>query len=208
MTGREVDEVYADGGVRGFPMFAKYDDVDTGVATLRMADGHARRPDHRPPRSARLRHPGRAVRLGGLGQRRARAADADALRGAGRPAAGGPGLARLPRSLHAAYAAEFVAFIRVARGEVAEPVHGPRRRRRPSASRRPRPARSTSTDRCDSRRSPADERPGRFRQRKEVARSRDGIGIPSATRGVRRIGDERSRIGRVTLERRARRRHT
>jgi len=39
MTGREVEEVYADGGVRGFPMFAKYDDIDTGVATMRMVDG-------------------------------------------------------------------------------------------------------------------------------------------------------------------------
>ncbi|HYU48742.1 MAG TPA: Gfo/Idh/MocA family oxidoreductase [Candidatus Limnocylindria bacterium] len=39
LTGREVEEVYADGGVRGFEVFAKYDDVDTAVATLRLADG-------------------------------------------------------------------------------------------------------------------------------------------------------------------------
>ncbi|MBA2720149.1 MAG: Gfo/Idh/MocA family oxidoreductase [Chloroflexi bacterium] len=39
MTGREVVEVFADGAVRGFPVFAKYDDVDTAVATLRMDDG-------------------------------------------------------------------------------------------------------------------------------------------------------------------------
>jgi myo-inositol 2-dehydrogenase/D-chiro-inositol 1-dehydrogenase len=39
LTGSEVEEVYADGGVRGFPVFAKYGDVDTAVATLRMADG-------------------------------------------------------------------------------------------------------------------------------------------------------------------------
>jgi myo-inositol 2-dehydrogenase/D-chiro-inositol 1-dehydrogenase len=39
MTGCEVEEVYADGGVRGFPVFAKYDDVDTAVAALRLADG-------------------------------------------------------------------------------------------------------------------------------------------------------------------------
>jgi len=31
--------VYADGGVRGFPVFAKYRDVDTAVVTLRMTDG-------------------------------------------------------------------------------------------------------------------------------------------------------------------------
>ncbi len=35
---REVAEVYAAGAVRGFPVFAKYDDVDTAVMTLRMAD--------------------------------------------------------------------------------------------------------------------------------------------------------------------------
>jgi myo-inositol 2-dehydrogenase/D-chiro-inositol 1-dehydrogenase len=39
LTGVEVEEVYADGGVRGFPVFAKYGDVDTAVATLRMTDG-------------------------------------------------------------------------------------------------------------------------------------------------------------------------
>ena len=39
LLGTEVAEVYADGGVRGFPVFAKYGDVDTGVATLRMEDG-------------------------------------------------------------------------------------------------------------------------------------------------------------------------
>jgi myo-inositol 2-dehydrogenase/D-chiro-inositol 1-dehydrogenase len=39
LTGTEVDEVYADGGIRGFPVFAKYGDVDTAVATFRMADG-------------------------------------------------------------------------------------------------------------------------------------------------------------------------
>jgi myo-inositol 2-dehydrogenase / D-chiro-inositol 1-dehydrogenase len=39
MTGCEVEEVYADGGVRSFPVFAKYNDVDTAVATLRLTDG-------------------------------------------------------------------------------------------------------------------------------------------------------------------------
>ncbi|HEV8675819.1 MAG TPA: Gfo/Idh/MocA family oxidoreductase [Methylomirabilota bacterium] len=39
LTGAEVEEVYADGGVRGFPVFDKYGDVDTAVATLRMSDG-------------------------------------------------------------------------------------------------------------------------------------------------------------------------
>jgi myo-inositol 2-dehydrogenase/D-chiro-inositol 1-dehydrogenase len=39
LTGDEVVEVYADGGVLGFPVFAKYGDVDTAIATLRLAGG-------------------------------------------------------------------------------------------------------------------------------------------------------------------------
>jgi myo-inositol 2-dehydrogenase/D-chiro-inositol 1-dehydrogenase len=39
LTGQEIEEVYADGGVLGFEVFAKYGDVDTAVATLRMTDG-------------------------------------------------------------------------------------------------------------------------------------------------------------------------
>jgi myo-inositol 2-dehydrogenase / D-chiro-inositol 1-dehydrogenase len=39
LTGREVEEVYADGGATNFPVFARYDDVDTAVATLRLAGG-------------------------------------------------------------------------------------------------------------------------------------------------------------------------
>lgn len=39
VTGREIVEVYADGGVLGFDFFARYDDVDTAVATLRFDDG-------------------------------------------------------------------------------------------------------------------------------------------------------------------------
>ena len=39
VTGQEVDEVYASGSVRGFPIFEQYDDVDTGAAILTLADG-------------------------------------------------------------------------------------------------------------------------------------------------------------------------
>jgi myo-inositol 2-dehydrogenase/D-chiro-inositol 1-dehydrogenase len=39
LTGAEVEEVYADGAVRGFDMFGKYGDVDTAVATVRMSNG-------------------------------------------------------------------------------------------------------------------------------------------------------------------------
>ncbi len=39
LTGQEVVEVWAIGSVRGFPVFAKYRDVDTAVATLQLEDG-------------------------------------------------------------------------------------------------------------------------------------------------------------------------
>jgi myo-inositol 2-dehydrogenase/D-chiro-inositol 1-dehydrogenase len=39
LTGQEVAEVYADGGVLGFPVFAKYGDVDSAVMTLRLSGG-------------------------------------------------------------------------------------------------------------------------------------------------------------------------
>jgi myo-inositol 2-dehydrogenase/D-chiro-inositol 1-dehydrogenase len=39
LTGQEFEEVYADGAVLGFPVFAKYDDVDTAVATARLSGG-------------------------------------------------------------------------------------------------------------------------------------------------------------------------
>jgi myo-inositol 2-dehydrogenase / D-chiro-inositol 1-dehydrogenase len=37
VTGQEVVETYADGGVIGFPVFEKYGDVDTAVATFRLS---------------------------------------------------------------------------------------------------------------------------------------------------------------------------
>jgi myo-inositol 2-dehydrogenase / D-chiro-inositol 1-dehydrogenase len=39
VTGQEVTEVYADGGVVGFDVFGRYDDVDTAVAVLRFSNG-------------------------------------------------------------------------------------------------------------------------------------------------------------------------
>lgn len=39
VTGTEVEEVYATGSVRGFPVFAQHDDADTGAAILRLSDG-------------------------------------------------------------------------------------------------------------------------------------------------------------------------
>ncbi len=39
LTGAEVDEVYAAGGVRGFDFFARHGDVDTSAALITMQDG-------------------------------------------------------------------------------------------------------------------------------------------------------------------------
>jgi myo-inositol 2-dehydrogenase/D-chiro-inositol 1-dehydrogenase len=39
LTADEVEEVWAYGGVLGFPVFAKYGDVDTAVAALRLRSG-------------------------------------------------------------------------------------------------------------------------------------------------------------------------
>src|SRR4051794_37974090 len=39
VTGQEVSEVYATGSVRGFPVFARHNDVDTAGVILTLADG-------------------------------------------------------------------------------------------------------------------------------------------------------------------------
>jgi myo-inositol 2-dehydrogenase / D-chiro-inositol 1-dehydrogenase len=39
VTGQDTVEVYADGAVLNFPQFERYDDVDTGVAALRLSGG-------------------------------------------------------------------------------------------------------------------------------------------------------------------------
>ncbi|MEA2619688.1 MAG: myo-inositol 2-dehydrogenase / D-chiro-inositol 1-dehydrogenase [Chloroflexota bacterium] len=121
MTGREVEEVYADGGVRGFPVFAKYGDIDTAVVTLRLADGPftvmtvAR---HDP-----LGYDIRAELFGskdsiavGLGPR-------TPIRSVepGVPPPAGPAWPDFLDRFEPAYRAEFSEFIRVARGEVPSP---------------------------------------------------------------------------------------
>jgi myo-inositol 2-dehydrogenase/D-chiro-inositol 1-dehydrogenase len=121
LTGREVVEVYADGGVRGFPVFAKYGDVDTAVATLRMDDGAlgvltvAR---HDP-----LGYDIRAELFGsndtisvGLGPR-------TPIRSVepGVPPQAGPAWPHFLDRFAEAYSAEFARFVRVAAGDEASP---------------------------------------------------------------------------------------
>jgi myo-inositol 2-dehydrogenase / D-chiro-inositol 1-dehydrogenase len=121
LTGVEVDEVYAIGGVRGFPMFAKYNDVDTAVVALQMTDGsvgsltNAR---HDP-----LGYDIRAELFGskdsisvGLGPR-------TPIRSVepGVPPQTGPAWPHFLDRFSDAYAAELAAFIRVAQGERPSP---------------------------------------------------------------------------------------
>jgi myo-inositol 2-dehydrogenase / D-chiro-inositol 1-dehydrogenase len=124
LTGAEVEEVYADGGVRGFPLFAKYGDVDTAVATLRLDSGVlavlsvAR---HDP-----LGYDIRTEVFGsrdsisvGLGPR-------TPMRSVepGVPPPAGPAWQSFLVRFEAAYRAELAEFVRVARGEAPSPCTG------------------------------------------------------------------------------------
>ena len=124
LTGQEVEEVYADGSVRGFDVFARYGDVDTAVATLRLTDGTlgvltvAR---HDP-----LGYDIRTEIFGsrdsvsvGLGPR-------TPLRSLepGVPPPEGPAWRDFLVRFEDAYRAELTEFLRVARGEAASPCTG------------------------------------------------------------------------------------
>ena len=117
LTGQEFEEVYADGGVLGFPVFAKYDDVDTAVATMRLSGGtrailSATRHD---PLGYDIRTElfgsGDSVSVG-LGPR-------TPMRSLepGVPPPAGPAWSTFIDRFHDAYESELRAFLRVARGE-------------------------------------------------------------------------------------------
>jgi myo-inositol 2-dehydrogenase/D-chiro-inositol 1-dehydrogenase len=121
MTGCEVEEVYADGGVRGFPVFATYDDVDTAVVSMRLVDGPftvLTVSRHDP-----LGYDIRAEVFGsrdsiavGLGPR-------TPIRSVepGVPPPAGPAWKDFLERFESAYAAEFAAFVAVARGDSPSP---------------------------------------------------------------------------------------
>jgi myo-inositol 2-dehydrogenase/D-chiro-inositol 1-dehydrogenase len=121
VTGQEVDEVYATGSVRGFPVFARHDDVDTGAAILTMADGTL-------AVLGQTRHDpvGYDIRMEVVGSRDAvtvglteRTPIHDAEPGA-RDRTGEPWTTFITR-FEAAYRAELLAFLRLARGEIDSP---------------------------------------------------------------------------------------
>lgn len=121
MTGREVVEVYADGSVLGFPMFAKYGDVDTAIATMKLDDGALgvlTVTRHDP-----LGYDIRAELFGskdsisvGLGPR-------TPIRSVepGVPPQAGPAWPHFLDRFDTAYRAEFAAFLRVAAGDEPSP---------------------------------------------------------------------------------------
>jgi myo-inositol 2-dehydrogenase/D-chiro-inositol 1-dehydrogenase len=121
LTGAEVDEVYADGGVLGFPVFAKYDDVDTAVATLRLTTGAlgvltaARHDPLGYDIRAELFGSGDSISVG-LGPRTPMHSVEPGV-----PPPPGPAWANFIERFEPAYAAEFVEFIRVARREIPSP---------------------------------------------------------------------------------------
>ncbi|MBA3779603.1 MAG: Gfo/Idh/MocA family oxidoreductase [Chloroflexi bacterium] len=121
LTGAEVEEVYADGAVRNFEVFARYDDIDTAVATLRMSDGSLA-----VLTAARHDPPGCDVRAElfgsrdsisvGLGPRTPlRSVDP----GVDLPP--GPAWTNFLVRFEDAYRAELSAFLRVAQGELPSP---------------------------------------------------------------------------------------
>ena len=117
LTGQEFEEVYADGGVLGFPVYAKYNDVDTAVATMRLSGGtrailSATRHD---PLGYDIRTElfgsGDSVSVGLGPQTPIRSLEP----GVQPPA--GPAWSTFIDRFHDAYESELRAFLRVARGE-------------------------------------------------------------------------------------------
>ncbi len=124
LSGAEVEEVYADGAVRGFPVFAKYGDVDTAVATLRLSDGvlAALTVARHDPLGYDIRTEVFGSRDSvsvGLGPR-------TPIRSVepGVPPPAGPAWQSFLVRFEAAYRAELAEFIRVAHGEAPSPCTG------------------------------------------------------------------------------------
>jgi hypothetical protein len=156
MTGCEVEEVYADGAVRGFPVFEKYDDVDTAVVAMRLTDWPIHGDDRGAPRPARLRHPGRDLRArrtaSRSGSARTRPSARSSLVCLRRPVPSGPTSSfdsNRPMRPSSQASSRW-------RAATSQALVRPRTALRLCASPRRPLARSTNTARCGSRRSPAE----------------------------------------------------
>lgn len=121
LVGAEVEEVYAVGAVRNFPVFAQHDDVDTGAVILTMANGVI-------GSHAQTRHNPRGydVRMEVVGSKDVVVTGLD--RGTPirsleptAPAIAGPAWDSFLDRFETAYRNELLAFLRVARGEIPSP---------------------------------------------------------------------------------------
>ena len=123
VTGQEVDEVYASGSVRGFPVFARHDDVDTGAAILTLADGTLgvlSQTRHDPlGYDVRMEIVGsRDAVTVGLGARTPlRSLEPDA------PVLAGPAWESFFSRFESAYRDELTTFLGVARGDLSSPCN-------------------------------------------------------------------------------------
>jgi myo-inositol 2-dehydrogenase/D-chiro-inositol 1-dehydrogenase len=117
LTGQEFEEVFATGAVLGFPMFAKYDDVDTAVATFRLSGGTLAvlSTSRHDPLGYDIRTElfgsGDSVSVGLGPQTPMRSVEP------GVPPPAGPAWAMFMDRFASAYENELRAFLRVARGE-------------------------------------------------------------------------------------------
>jgi myo-inositol 2-dehydrogenase / D-chiro-inositol 1-dehydrogenase len=121
-TGAEAVEVYALGAVRGFKVFARYEDVDTAVATIQMSDGTL-------ACLSQTRHDARGydIRMEAVGSADSVAIGLDRrtpIRSCEPNASAmfpGPAWQGFLERFEAAYGAELESFLRLARGEVDNP---------------------------------------------------------------------------------------
>jgi len=121
LTGQEVVEVYATGAVRNFPIFAEFDDVDTGACIFTLADGAIG--SHAQTRHNPL---GYDVRMEVIGSRDVVCVGLDQgtpIRSLekGAPTLAGPAWDSFLDRFEEAYRQELLAFLRVARGEIPSP---------------------------------------------------------------------------------------
>jgi len=120
----EVEEVYADGDVRGFPIFDRYNDVDTAVAAMHMKGGTlvaASWARHDP-----LGYDIRTELFGSRDSVSVGLGPKTPMRSVepGVPPPAGPAWQNFLVRFEDAYRAELAEFARVARGEVESPCTG------------------------------------------------------------------------------------
>jgi myo-inositol 2-dehydrogenase / D-chiro-inositol 1-dehydrogenase len=124
LTGGEVEEVYATGSVRKFGIFAKYGDVDTSAALLRMEDGvvalltGGRHDPLGYDVRAEIFGSGDSVAVGLDGRTPLRSVEP------GVPYSGEGGYPNFQVRFEDAYRAELGHFLRLARGEAENPCTG------------------------------------------------------------------------------------